>query len=79
MSLADRIGNVEPNRGNHGCVTCDWVEALAPGDRAAIDEWIEARWSVNQLWEMCRDDPDNPLDISLSGFRHHVRHHRAAP
>jgi RNAse (barnase) inhibitor barstar len=31
--------------------------------------------SLAQLWEVAATDPENPLKISLAGFRHHTKHH----
>lgn len=75
MGLSERIQDAKPNFVPQGCVTCKWLDTVTPADRAAIDRWITEGKSKSQLWELCTTDPDNPLDISLSGFRLHLRHH----
>jgi hypothetical protein len=74
MSLSDRLSAVIPVRSNRGCITCLWLESLSPGDRAAYDAWMNSGKSLAQLWEVAATDPDNPLKISLTGFRHHLKH-----
>ena len=78
MSLANRLAAVIPARSNRGCVTCHWLEELSPADRAAWDAWIDERRSLTQLWEIAGSDENHPLDISITGLRHHVRNHHKA-
>lgn len=79
MAIATRLAAVEPQRSNRGCVTCQWFAQLSDADRAAFDEWVTAKRSLTQLWQVCQADEDYPLTISLGGFRTHVReHHRGA-
>lgn len=73
MSLADRLADIKKTRTNKGCITCIFLTTLKPDDRRALDQWIKAGWSLTQLWEACCVDG---LDISITGFRHHVRHHK---
>ena len=75
MGLSERITNAIPNYVPDGCVTCKWLETVSPADRAAFSAWIADKKSKSQLWELCSTDPDNPLTVSLSGFRLHLRHH----
>lgn len=78
MSLADRLAKVEAKRSNRGCVTCQWVDALSAPDRRAWDAWIAEKNSMSQLWEIATSDPVNPLSVSMTGLRHHLKHHRSA-
>jgi hypothetical protein len=74
MSLADRLAIVIPVRSNSGgCTTCQWLESLSDGDRAAFLAWIADGKSMTQLWEIASGDPDNPLTVGLSAMRLHVR------
>lgn len=75
MSLSDRLANIPQRRSNQGCVTCKWVDALSTADRRAFDAWIIDGKSISQLWEACANDDDNPLRLSSSPFRDHIRHH----
>ena len=76
MSLANRLNSVVPGRANAGCCTCKWLAALKVPDRRAFDRWIVDGHSKNQLYEICTHD-DPPLTVSLTGFRAHLRHHKA--
>ena len=78
MSLANRLSAVVPERSNRGCVTCKYVETLPPRDKAAWDEWIKEGRSLAQLWEIASSDTENPLKVSITGLRHHIRHHKAS-
>ena len=78
MSFASRLANVRPNRANHGCQTCLWLESLTDADRASFDSWIVEGNSVAQLWEIAASMEDNPLTVSNTGLRSHVRHHKVA-
>jgi len=75
MSLAKRIEIVGPQANTQTCRTCAFVQALSEDDRQAFWAWIDAGNSRAQLWELCRTE-DPPLDVSVSQFRHHIRHHR---
>lgn len=80
MSLAQRLQTVHASRSNAGCTTCHWLETLADDDRRAIAKWLDDNLSVAQLHELLVTDPDNPLPVSDSAFRNHIRrHHRTAP
>ena len=77
MSLAQRLQTVQPSRSNAGCTTCQWLETVSDEDRRAIAKWIDDNLSVAQLHELLATDPDNPLPVSDSAFRNHIRrHHR---
>lgn len=71
MSLAQRLASVHPNQANNGCRTCKWLETLTDGDRQAWDEWLAAGKSAQQLYDVAVVEG---LDISLTAFRHHLRH-----
>ena len=75
MSLAKRLQAVIPERSNHGCVTCQWLEGMPDGDRVAWDDWIAQKHSLSQLWEIACSDPERPFPVSITGLRHHVRNH----
>lgn len=77
MSLADRLTQVTPYPSNRGCVTCHYLDSLTKSDRKAWDDWIASGKSLAQLHEIATTDPDNPLKVSLTGFRHHQRAHGA--
>ena len=77
MSLANRLQTVVVSRSNRGCVTCAWLETLPKADRKAFDGWVTEKHSLVQLWEICASE-ENPLKVSVSGLRNHVRHHRTA-
>lgn len=57
-------------------MTCNWLKGVTKADRRKIDEWIAEKYSVAQLWEILSSDPDNPLVVSNTAFRHHLRHHK---
>lgn len=73
MSLANRLSVVFPNHSNRGCRTCKWLDNLTAADRAAFDQWLADGHSLQQLYEICAAD-NPPLDVSLTAFRHHLRH-----
>jgi hypothetical protein len=75
MSLSDQLNSMQPKRSNQGCVTCKWLDTLKEPDRRAFDNWITDGKSIAQLWQACYDDTDNPLNISNTPFRDHIRHH----
>lgn len=77
MSLSDRLTNVQPNRSNRGCCTCQWLTELPDTDREAFRAWIKSGKSVLQLHELCITDPDHPLPVSFTALRNHVRHHES--
>ena len=74
MSLAQRLASVQANRANLGCRTCEWLKTLSDADRKAWDEWLAEGKSGQQLYEVARAEG---LDVSLTAFRHHVRHKAA--
>lgn len=71
MSLAQRLASVQPNQANNGCRTCKWLETLTDADRQAWNDWLADGKSGQQLYEVARAEG---LDISLTAFRHHLRH-----
>jgi hypothetical protein len=78
MSLAHRLAAVVPTRSNRGCQTCAYLTTLTPQDLRAFKAWIDESRSIAQLWDIATSDTDNPLRVSITGLRHHVRHHRIA-
>lgn len=77
MSLKNRIDDATVNRANDGCHTCRWLSSLDDTDRKAFNDWLDnPDNSRRQLYELCFTDPDNPLLVSETGFRAHLRHHR---
>ena len=78
MSLANRLSAVIPAHSNKGCRTCAYLKQLPPKDLQAWDEWIASGRSITQLWEVATADPDHPLQVSITGLRHHIRTHSAS-
>lgn len=74
MSLAKRLSAVQPNQPNDGCRTCKWLQTLSDADLKAWDDWLASGHSRAQLYDIATSDPDNPLQVSKTGFRHHLRH-----
>ena len=77
MSLSNRLAAVIPARSNKGCVTCAWLTTLLPKDVEAFNAWVASGGSISQLWEIATADPDNPLQVSITGMRHHIRTHHS--
>lgn len=75
MSLAKRIKIVDQNATNQTCRTCRFLASMPEDDRVAFWDWVDAGNSKAQLWELCRTETP-PLQVSVSQFRHHIRHHR---
>lgn len=75
MSLANRLNQVVAIGTNNGCHTCKYLETLKPSDREAFNVWIREGHSARQLWHLCTTDRENPLKISITGFRNHLMHH----
>lgn len=75
MSLANRLDAVIPTLSNKGCRTCAWLKTLSPKDVEAFQNWLTSGRSVTQLWEVATSSTDNPLRVSITGLRHHVRAH----
>jgi hypothetical protein len=63
-------------RSNKGCVSCEWLATLSTADRRAFDAWITDGKSIAALWDACATNEDNPLQISSTPFRDHIRHHK---
>lgn len=77
MSLAHRLQTVQASRSNTGCATCAWIKTLNDADKAALDAWVRDGLSIAQLHDICSSDETNPLNVSDSAFRSHLRrHHR---
>lgn len=77
-SLSDRIKQAQPNKANrNACVTCTFLHGVGDETLALISEWLAADNSVAQLHEILTSPSDDgdPLVISLTGFRFHLKHH----
>ena len=77
-SLTDRLQSAQPNKSNHKtCRTCAWLETVTPEVIALIADWLEAGHSNAQLHEILTTPSDDiePLEISMTGFRLHLKHH----
>ena len=75
MSIAKRLAAVIAVRSNTGCATCEWLTTLSSEDQQAINQWVADGMSVSQLHEILTSEPDNPLPVSDSAFRNHLRRH----
>lgn len=74
MGLSERLAEVNvPNLSNSGCRTCKWLLTLSDKDRAAFYDWVQNDHSIMQLHRLCVSDPDNPLTVSFTALRNHVR------
>jgi len=76
VSLSDRLDSLQPVPSFNGCVTCRWLETLELSDRKAFDAWLADGKSRTQLWQACVNNAENPLKITGTPFRDHVRHHQ---
>ena len=71
--LSERLSTITPNKANDGCTTCKWLLTLSEKDVKSFNEWIANGNSMRQLWHVCSSDPDNPLPISLSALKNHIK------
>ena len=78
-TLSERLRSAQPNRQNTGgCVTCQWWLTISPKTQQLINQWIDDRHSIRQLYYILSapsDGTDPPLTISNTGFRLHMNHH----
>ena len=77
-SLSDRLRSAQPNKANRNlCVTCAWLETVTPQTRTLINDWLDNDHSVSQLHDIITTPSEDiePLVISLTGFRFHLKHH----
>lgn len=59
-------------------MTCQWWQEIGADTRELINEWIDAKHSIKQLYQILSApaDGDEPrLPVSNSGFRLHMDHH----
>lgn len=77
MSLSDRLSIVVASRANRGCETCRWLGTLNERDRSSFDQWLHDGNSLAQLHEIATTMETNPLMVSSTALRHHVKHHKA--
>lgn len=75
MSLAKKLSTVQAVKSNTGCTTCQWIESLPADDQQAIQQWVKDGLSISQLHEICSAYEDNPLPVTDSAFRNHLRRH----
>lgn len=81
MSLSARIRSATPAYNNRGCRSCEWfTESITDETRQLINEWIDGKHSLMQLFAIVteRDDEDSdiePLEVSYTAWRMHVKHH----
>lgn len=75
MSLSDQLNSIVAKPSNTGCKTCQWLATLSTADRRAFDAWIVDGKSIAQLWQACLNNEENPLVITGTPFRDHIRHH----
>jgi hypothetical protein len=76
VSIAKRLAAVIAVRSNTGCATCEWLSTLPTEDRAAIEQWVTDGMSVAQLHEILSSEANNPLPVSDSAFRNHLKRHQ---
>lgn len=79
MSLAEKLSSVVAVRSNSGCATCEWMESLSEKDRQAVTSWIADGMSISQLHDIASSDETNPLQVSDSAFRNHIKRHHNRP
>jgi hypothetical protein len=75
VSLSDRLDSMKPIPSDRSCKTCQWLATLSTADRRAFDSWLADGKSVGQLLKACFTNEENPLKITSTPFRDHVRHH----
>lgn len=77
-SLTDKLQSAQPNKANRNrCVTCEWLQGTTAQVRNLIHDWLDNDHSVQQLVDILTSPSDDvePLKISITGFRFHLRHH----
>lgn len=74
MALANRLAESQPNRSNRrGCETCIWLRTLSVDDKASFMAWVKNGHSLMQLHDICTTDPENPLRVSFTALRNHIK------
>lgn len=76
--LSERLKSAQPNPQNKGgCITCRWWETADPETRRLVDDWLDQKFSIKQLWEILTapTEDGSHLTISNTGFRLHLNHH----
>ena len=81
-TIATRLKSAQPNAraaNTGGCVTCRWWQDIDDETRRLVNEWIDNRHSIKQLYDILStptdDDTEPTLTISVTGFRLHMNHH----
>ena len=75
MSLSDRLESLDAKPSVTGCKTCHWLATLSTADRRAFDSWLAEGKGKTALWQACVNNDENPLKITFTPFRDHIRHH----
>ena len=69
--LSERLKEANPRK--KGCQTCLWLLTLSEKDYDSFNELVVDQNSKQQLYEICTTDPDNPMPVSFSAFKNHLR------
>ena len=75
MSLSDQLESLDAKPSVTGCNTCHWLATLSTADRRAFDSWLAEGKGKTALWQACVNNDENPLKITFTPFRDHIRHH----
>ena len=75
MSLSDQLESLDAKPSVTGCKTCHWLATLSTADRRAFDSWLAEGKGKTALWQACVNNDENPLKITFTPFRDHIRHH----
>ena len=75
MSLSDQLESFDAKPSVTGCKTCHWLATLSTADRRAFDSWLAEGKGKTALWQACVNNDENPLKITFTPFRDHIRHH----
>jgi hypothetical protein len=78
-TISERLKTAQRNTSNKGgCVTCQWWQEISEETRELINEWIDAKHSMKQLYSILSEPAEGgepPLPVSNTGFRLHMDHH----
>ena len=75
MSLSDQLESLDAKPSVTGCKTCHWLATLSTADRRAFDSWLAEGKGKTALWQACVNNDENPLKITFTPFRDHIRQH----
>jgi uncharacterized protein YodC (DUF2158 family) len=82
-TLSERLKTAQRNPSNRGgCVTCKWWDTISDETKSLVNEWLDKDFSAKQLYEILSapvsdESADQPVPISMTGFRLHLNHHDA--